>query len=282
MAREVVVGLVDDLLARDDQFWRLIEHPNRLTFAEAARIALSAEQRVQRVNGTLGRHRARSGSSRAPGLNARARPGAPAKPGNTALALACFVLWLAAAAGAGALGIWLAIGGAAVGLGSAVLLLDPAAARRSLAPSPRLVLLGAGAGCAMAAATYVLYPLLARLSPLIATDTARLYASFRALPPVIASLALLPVITGEELVWRGVVQTELARRLGPWRGVTLAALAYALAHAPLGSPLLVAVALLCGLAWGTLRAASGSLFPSLLAHLLWDIVVLLGLPLDGR
>ena len=46
VAREVVVGLVDDLLARDDQFWRLIDHPNRLTFAEAARVALSAEERV--------------------------------------------------------------------------------------------------------------------------------------------------------------------------------------------------------------------------------------------
>ena len=54
VAREVVVGLVDDLLARDDQFWRLIEHPNRLTFAEAASVALSAELRHQRVGGTWG------------------------------------------------------------------------------------------------------------------------------------------------------------------------------------------------------------------------------------
>jgi CAAX protease family protein len=64
--------------------------------------------------------------------------------------------------------------------------------------------------------------------------------------------------------------------------ITLAALAYALAHAPLGSPLLVAVALLCGMAWGTLRAASGSLVPSLLAHLVWDVLVFLWLPLDAR
>jgi membrane protease YdiL (CAAX protease family) len=208
--------------------------------------------------------------------------GAPAKPASTSLALTCVVLWLAAAASAGRLGVWLAIGGAAVGLGGAVFVLDRAAARRSLQPNARLALAGAGAGCLMAAATYLLYPALARLSPLIATDTARLYASFRALPPVIASLALLPVVIGEELVWRGVVQTEVARRLGPWTGVPLAALVYALAHAPLGSPLLVAVALLCGMAWGTLRAASGSLVPSLLAHLVWDVLVFLWLPLDAR
>ena len=30
VAREVVVGLTEDLLARDDRFWRLIGHPNRL------------------------------------------------------------------------------------------------------------------------------------------------------------------------------------------------------------------------------------------------------------
>lgn len=213
-------------------------------------------------------------------MSAHLGSGAPAKPATTSLALACMVVWLAAAASARLLGIWLAIGGAAVGLGGAVFVLDHEAARRSLRPSTRMTLVGAGAGCLMAAATYLVYPALARQSPLIATDSARLYASFRTLPPVIASLALLPVIIGEELVWRGVVQMELVRRLGPRSGVTLAALAYALAHAPLGLPLLVAVALLCGMAWGTLRAASGSLVPGLLAHLVWDVLVFIGLPLD--
>jgi len=54
VAREVVVGLAEDLLARDDRFWRLIDHPNRLTFAEAARVALAAERRQQPVAGTWG------------------------------------------------------------------------------------------------------------------------------------------------------------------------------------------------------------------------------------
>jgi membrane protease YdiL (CAAX protease family) len=216
-------------------------------------------------------------------LNGHSSSGAPAKLATTTpLAIACMVVWFAAAASTGLLGIWLAIGGAAVGLGGAVFVLDHAAARQSLQPSTRLAVVGVGAGCLMAAATYLLYPALARLSPFIAIEATRLYASFRALPPVIASLALLPVIVGEELVWRGVVQTELVRRLGRWRGVTLAALVYALAHAPLRSPLLLAVALLCGMTWGALRAVSGSLVPSLLAHLVWDLVVLLWLPLDLR
>jgi membrane protease YdiL (CAAX protease family) len=198
------------------------------------------------------------------------------------LAFACIVVWVIAAASTGTLGIWLAIGGVAAALGVAVLVLDSSVSRRILQPSPRLVLLGAAVGGLMAAATYLLYPVLARIAPFIATDTALLYSEFRAPPLVIASVALAPVILGEELVWRNVVQAALVRRLGPWGGVTLAAVAYALAHVPLGSLVVVVVALLCGIAWGTLRAVSGSLVPALVAHLVWDVLVLLWLPLDSR
>ena len=43
VARAVVVGLAEDLLARDASFWARIDHPRRLDFAEAARRALQAE-----------------------------------------------------------------------------------------------------------------------------------------------------------------------------------------------------------------------------------------------
>lgn len=54
VAREVVVGLTEDLLARDDHFWQLIDHPRRLSFAEAAKLALDAERRDHRVQGAWG------------------------------------------------------------------------------------------------------------------------------------------------------------------------------------------------------------------------------------
>ncbi|HVT06446.1 MAG TPA: NAD(P)H-binding protein [Polyangia bacterium] len=54
VAREVVVGLAEDLLARDDRFWGLIDHPKRLTFAEAARLAVDAERTDGPVRGTWG------------------------------------------------------------------------------------------------------------------------------------------------------------------------------------------------------------------------------------
>lgn len=203
-------------------------------------------------------------------------------PRSTSLALASAAVWFAAAAGAGPLGIWRTLGGAAVVLGVVIVLLDRPATTALLRPSPRLGLMGVAAGCLMAAATYLLYPPLARGVPFIAADTARLYQAFRAPSLVVASVALVPVIVGEELVWRGVVQASLARQLGDPGGVALAAVVYALVHAPLGSPVLVAVAFFCGLALGALRATTASLVPALVAHILWDVIVLLWLPLDSR
>ena len=202
-----------------------------------------------------------------------------ARSRSATIAFTCIAAWLGAAASTGPLGIWPAIGGIAVALGVVVVWFDRRRAAMLLQPSQRLVLFGFGAGGLMAAATYALYPLLARIVPFIATDTAHLYAAFRAPSLSIAAVALVPVILGEELVWRGVVQTAIVERLGTRQAVVLAAAVYALVHAPLGSPLLVAVAFFCGLAWGGLRAVTASLVPSLVAHLLWDGLVLLWLPL---
>jgi uncharacterized protein YbjT (DUF2867 family) len=54
IAQEVVVGLTEDLLARDDHFWDLIGHPARLSFAEAASAALDSERRNLRPRGAWG------------------------------------------------------------------------------------------------------------------------------------------------------------------------------------------------------------------------------------
>lgn len=54
VAREVVVGLTEDLLARDDRFWQLIGHSRLSSFAEAARLALDAERGDRRVQGAWG------------------------------------------------------------------------------------------------------------------------------------------------------------------------------------------------------------------------------------
>ena len=203
-------------------------------------------------------------------------------PSKASLALLCIALWFAATLFSGPVGIWLAIGSASIALGAAVLGFDRANTRALLTPTPKLILVGLVAGSVMSAATYLLYPILARVAPFIAVDATLLYAVFRGPSPLLAALTLVPVIFGEELVWRGITQSVFVRSLGAVGGVVLASLIYALVLAPLGSLLLVLVALGCGLVWGGLRAVTGSLVPSLVAHLLWDALVLLIVPLDLR
>lgn len=198
------------------------------------------------------------------------------------LALGCVLAWAVAAASSARLGIWIGLGGCAIGLGLVVWTIDGARLRVELRPTARAIVVGSVAGLAMAAATHLLHPLVARALPFVAGDTTRLYAAFRATSLPVAALVLVPVVLGEELVWRGLVQGEVVRRAGTRAGVGLAALVYAVAHAPVGSALLVLVALACGIAWGALRAATGSLVPSLVAHLVWDGLVLLAWPLEAR
>ncbi|HEX9102800.1 MAG TPA: hypothetical protein VF997_11385, partial [Polyangia bacterium] len=131
-----------------------------------------------------------------------------------ALAVLCVVAWAAAAASSARVGVWLGLGGCAIALGALVWTLDRATLRSLVQPAVRAIVAGLVVGGAMSAATYLLYPWLARAAPFVAADTARLYAAFRASSLPVAALALTPVVLGEELVWRGVVQGALARRLG--------------------------------------------------------------------
>ena len=55
LARELVLGLADDLLPENDDFWGLIGHRDLVGFDEAARIALAAEARVPLAGQRLGR-----------------------------------------------------------------------------------------------------------------------------------------------------------------------------------------------------------------------------------
>jgi uncharacterized protein YbjT (DUF2867 family) len=49
VARELVLGLTHDLLARSDEYWQITGHPPLLTFEEATRRALEEEARKRRM-----------------------------------------------------------------------------------------------------------------------------------------------------------------------------------------------------------------------------------------
>jgi len=67
VAKELVSGLTTDLLARDESYWKLIDHSSLQTFAEAARIAIGAELAEGKLEGAWGtfeRLRAKAASQR--------------------------------------------------------------------------------------------------------------------------------------------------------------------------------------------------------------------------
>ena len=173
---------------------------------------------------------------------------------------------------------WIPIAIVALGMSATVLASDRELMRVLLRPASRPVLIGLLASAVMIAATYVLFPLITQAIPTIGIRTRDLYAMFlvgRPRPSVL--LFVIPIILAEEILWRGAFQEWVATRF-PSRPVLIVALSaatYAIAHAPFGSALLVVIAFACGLFWSALRGFSRSLLPSLIAHLAWDLALIL-------
>jgi membrane protease YdiL (CAAX protease family) len=103
-----------------------------------------------------------------------------------------------------------------------------------------------------------------------------------------ASLVTALVVTAaaaEELVWRGLVPSLLAERVGSRTAWAWAAVAYALAQLPTLvalrdpeaglNPLLVLAALGLGLVWGGMARFSRRIAPSVLSHAAFDLAVIL-------
>ena len=148
--------------------------------------------------------------------------------------------------------------------------------------------LAAAGAVGMVGATYALYGLLANVFPALPAATAGLYGVLRAGGYGRVSLAALVVLISacEEVVWRGRPLEEAELRSGTrpltvaaTARVILVALLYGACHLSSGSFLLALLAAACGLAWGLLRVAGRSLWPSILAHGAWDLAILVVWPL---
>lgn len=96
-------------------------------------------------------------------------------------------------------------------------------------------------------------------------------------PLIIAALLVFPIGPGEEIYWRGLIQRSL-QGSGQKYAWILQAIPYTLIHLfTLNSPLLV-TALIGGLAWGYLYKLSGSITPSILSHVVFDLLIFVVLP----
>jgi membrane protease YdiL (CAAX protease family) len=149
---------------------------------------------------------------------------------------------------------------------------------------PALVVLGIGAGVALYLATAVFLSLVRRWTTLT-RHAAALYARREGLPVVtVVVLAAGIIAGGEELLWRGVVQTVAAGAVGSLAGALLAWGVYVAANAVSGSLPIILGALVGGAVWTALALWTGGVAASLACHAAWTalMVALPPLPTEDR
>ncbi|MFP4473694.1 MAG: CPBP family intramembrane glutamic endopeptidase [Candidatus Omnitrophota bacterium] len=82
----------------------------------------------------------------------------------------------------------------------------------------------------------------------------------------------------EEIFWRGYVQQRLVARYGLFAGWLAAAGIYAAVHVWSFNPVLILAALVCGLYWGLLFLVCRNLWPVIISHALWDVLIFVWFP----
>ena len=120
--------------------------------------------------------------------------------------------------------------------------------------------------------------LLRAFAPSLMGSTQEVYA-WASSWPLVATLVMLPIIAGaEDFVWRFGITLGLVRRVGPGVATLVGGVAFAVAHATTGPPILWIAALLAGTAWSALAVRTRALLPVVLCHVLWDASMVLLAP----
>ncbi|MBF0478333.1 MAG: CPBP family intramembrane metalloprotease [Candidatus Omnitrophica bacterium] len=119
-----------------------------------------------------------------------------------------------------------------------------------------------------------------RLVPFGAGEISRVYfTKLGADPRWIAAALLFWIGPGEEIFWRGYIQRKLSSIMGSGKGYWVTSLIYALVHIWSFNLSLFLAALICGLFWGFLFRKFNSIWPSLISHSLWDVLIFIIFPL---
>lgn len=98
---------------------------------------------------------------------------------------------------------------------------------------------------------------------------------------VIGLMLLFWIGPFEEVFWRGFVQRRLCERFGNWRGYLLACSVYTLVHIFSLNLMLIAAAGVCGIFWGWIFRRYKSVWPGLICHALWDVLIFVIIPIEN-
>ncbi|MBS2030623.1 MAG: CPBP family intramembrane metalloprotease [Deltaproteobacteria bacterium] len=153
--------------------------------------------------------------------------------------------------------------------------------RKLFAPRRDALVVAAIATPVLVGATLLLRGPVLGAVPALSEGVGQLYAMLGSTTLVQAYVLLPLTAIAEEVVFRGVIQGALEPRLTRFGAPVAAACIYAAAHVASENPTLLALALVMGLVWGCLRAFTGSLWPGIASHVLWDLVVMIWSPLPA-
>ncbi|MBN1127093.1 MAG: CPBP family intramembrane metalloprotease [Sedimentisphaerales bacterium] len=84
----------------------------------------------------------------------------------------------------------------------------------------------------------------------------------------------------EEVFWRGFVQHRFARRSNPLVGLLITSAIYTLVHLWSFNLMLLVASAVCGLFWGAMFYRFGSVWPGLISHALWDLLIFILVPIQ--
>lgn len=102
----------------------------------------------------------------------------------------------------------------------------------------------------------------------------------QASPLTIGLLLLLWIGPAEEIFWRGFVQERLYAKCGRTGGCIAASLIYAAVHVFGFNVMLFMASLVCGLFWGGLYLKYRSVWPGLISHAVWDVLIFVVIPVQ--
>jgi hypothetical protein len=102
----------------------------------------------------------------------------------------------------------------------------------------------------------------------------------QASPLTIGLLLLLWVGPAEEIFWRGFVQERLYGRHGRIGGYLVASIVYAAIHVFGFNFMLFMASLICGLFWGAMYLRYRSVWPGLISHAVWDVLIFVIIPVQ--
>lgn len=108
-----------------------------------------------------------------------------------------------------------------------------------------------------------------------------IYATKSQSAQVFIGLALFLLIgPAEEIFWRGFAQHNLSLEYGDMRGYLITAAIYAFVHIWSFNFILIMAALICGLFWGWMYKKYKSIWPCIISHAVWDVMIFIILPIS--